>query len=143
MIENIIVPIIFSMVIYGINFHFVKKKEILKIGKNISLLNICINIALILSSLNIYIIVTANEIPLLWGICIFILVNIVIFIVIQKISKRTMLIIVVIVYFLVIFMIPIYKYEGHEHIFEGRGEVIQEYKAYYNVYGIRILKINL
>lgn len=47
---------------------------------------------------------------------------------------------VLFVYFLIMFVIPVYKFENHEHVFNNNHETIREYIDYYNCYLMKIYK---
>ena len=48
--------------------------------------------------------------------------------------------ILIIIYFIFMFMVPTYKLEGHRHeVINGRESII-EYKDYYNLYSMRLVR---
>ena len=93
----------------------------------------------------------------LWGIGVFILVNIVMLIFSKKINKTKIgLIIGIIIYFVIMLIIPVYVDYGHEHIMDRESirifttptgkklefpdEKIRKYIIYYNCYKIKLFE---
>ena len=80
----------------------------------------------------------------LWGIAILILVNLLILIFNKQICKNKItLSISIIIYFIIMFINPVYEMEEHEHNFEPNEyeaptEIIEEYVTYYNCYNIKL-----
>jgi len=59
----------------------------------------------------------------------------------KKIANNTIgTISVLVIYFLIMFVIPVYKFENHEHVFNNNHETIREYTDYYNCYLMKIYK---
>lgn len=48
--------------------------------------------------------------------------------------------ILIIIYFIFMFTVPTYKLEGHKHEFIDGRESIIEYKDYYNLYSMRLIR---
>lgn len=93
----------------------------------------------------------------IYGFIIFVFVNAIILVFSEKLSKNKInFIITIIVYFTLISVIPVYKFENHKHVFnkekmnklelfDGKQielpeEKIEEYTAYYNCYNIKLLE---
>lgn len=151
--EKVILILIIILVICGVMLYKNKKKEEKK--NNILILIVFLNNLFILAlycildptigfgDLWIYLPVL-NGWDNIWGIIIFLLVNITTLILSKKISgKKVMLVIGIFIYFLLIFFTPARILEGHTHVFEEHEgtvpyERIEEYKIYYNCYNIKI-----
>lgn len=56
------------------------------------------------------------------------------------VKNKTVKVVIMILYFLLMFALPAYKFEDHEHIFTDNHEQINEYVDYYNCYGIKIYR---
>ena len=93
---------------------------------------------------------TLNGWDNIWGVIVFLLINIIVLTLSKKLSKKKSILAVgIIIYFLLIFFTPARVFEGHEHIYESyinsNGEKvpyerIEDYIVYYNCYNIRIYK---
>lgn len=98
---------------------------------------IIINIIL-MCFMGIFVNVWAHE-PFFLILLISILINIIMLIFNKVMSKtKFTMLLSIIIYLLLMFLLPIYKNEGHEHVFrEGHEEIIQ-YTKYYNCYMIKL-----
>lgn len=78
----------------------------------------------------------------LTGIVIFVLVNIIMLLLSKLLSKKKIILVFsVMVYFIIIFITPVYKVQDHEHVFYDDAETIYEYTIYYNPYYLKINKV--
>lgn len=72
------------------------------------------------------------------------IINITLFVILllktTKMNKK-IFIVLMIVYFICMFFLPIYKVESHEHDFSQGNESIKDYIDYYNCYSIQINRI--
>ncbi len=149
-----IIVLISIMLAFVILYYFIMKKEVQKDKeKNLVMLIVLTNVLL---SIIMGFWVTLLKEKNLLGIGIFILINVLVLIFSKKLSqKKITLIISLIIYFLIIFITPVYELEGHEHIFdydnmetiivagkemEFPKEKIKHYVRYYNCYNIRIFE---
>ena len=75
---------------------------------------------------------------------ILLIINITLFVILllktKKVNKK-IFIVLMIVYFICMFFLPIYKVESHEHDFSQGNESIKYYIDYYNCYSIQINRI--
>lgn len=133
--------IVFIIAIFAILF-FKKKKKIY-----ILIPIVLINIMIIIS--NIYDLVVFMKLyKTIWiGVAILFLVNLEFFIFSKKISENwKTLIISIIIYFLIIFIIPVSSLKTHEHIFNENAtditemEIIKDVDIYYNIYKFNVFK---
>lgn len=133
--------IVFIIAIFAILF-FKKKKKIY-----ILIPIVLINIMIIIS--NIYDLVVFMKLyKTIWiGVAILFLVNLEFFIFSKKISENwKTLIISIIIYFLIIFIIPVSSLKTHEHIFNEDAtditemEIIKDVDIYYNIYEFNVFK---
>lgn len=133
--------IVFIIAIFAILF-FKKKKKIY-----ILIPIVLINIMIIIS--NIYDLVVFMKLyKTIWiGVAILFLVNLEFFIFSKKISENwKTLIISIIIYFLIIFIIPVSSLKTHEHIFNENAtditemEIIKDVDIYYNIYEFNVFK---
>jgi len=108
-----------------------------KLSRYLLFLNITIFLLLFLGAPTI-----ADVMGISWVILLFINIS-VIFILYSKkiIDNKKLVAIIMIIYFLMMFALPVYKFENHEHIFIKKHEQIRNYTEYYNCYLIRIFKI--
>lgn len=137
----VLIGFVLSLVIVIINRIVTKNNKNIKrfkLSRYLLFLNIVIFLLLLLGAP-----ITADVIVV--SLIILLLLNIiVIFMVYNKkiINNKKLVVGIMMVYFLFMFMIPIYKFENHEHIFIKQHEQIRNYTDYYNCYLIKILKIN-
>lgn len=143
--------IILILVIVGLIFYNIMKKNDKKL--NILTIFIILNIIVMLGLQTLPYVHDIN----LVGIVILVLTNIVILLLSNKLSKNKIsLIISILVYLIIMFATPVYKFKDHEHIFDHNNvmnmtmsdgtvkefptETIREYIMYYDIYNIRLYK---
>ncbi len=147
------------LIVICIIIYVIMKNKNAKTGKNDKnqILKIIVVINIIVVCLLQIILPFARNINL-YGLIIFLLVNIIVLFLSKKLSKSKYIFIVTIVaYFIMVCIIPLYKFEDHRHIFnhdkmytmqmsngeqmEFPEEIIEEYTIYYNCYKIKLLEI--
>ena len=147
---------IILIVIYITIYVILNNKNINRKNDKNQILKIIVVINIIVVCLLQIILPFARDINL-YGLIIFLLVNIIVLFLSKKLSKSKYIFIVTIVaYFIIVCIIPLYKFENHRHIFnhdkmytmqmlngeqmEFPEEIIEEYTIYYNCYNIKLLE---
>lgn len=137
----VLIVFVLSLIVVIINRIISKNNRNIKrfkLSRYLLFLNIVVFLVLLLGApITVEVIIVPLTVLLLLNI-------IVIFMVYNKkiINNKKLVVGTMIVYFLCMFMIPIYKFENHEHIFIKQHEQIRNYTDYYNCYLIKILKTN-
>lgn len=140
-IKNMIWVLIIILTIGCILYAICKKKKLTKVDedkkKALKIIVIANIVLVVIMSISLSLRNWFNW----WGMLIIIALNVVVLIFNQKLSKnKVVIIITIVIYFVLMFIIPVYKYEDHEHIFNEGGEEIKEYNSYYNCYSVNLYK---
>lgn len=140
-IKNMIWVLIIILTIGCILYAICKKKKLIKVDedkkKALKIIVIANIVLVVIMSISLSLRNWFNW----WGMLIIIALNVVVLIFNQKLSKnKVVIIITIVIYFVLMFIIPVYKYEDHEHIFNEGGEEIKEYNSYYNCYSVNLYK---